>query len=227
MLLGRTVDALRGTASEITAEGGQVDFMKADVRKAEDMVAVAETVVARHGAPHVVVANSGIAGPVAPLWEADPGEWIDTIGTNLIGTFHCLRAFLAPMVEHRAGSVVVIGSATGKQPMLGRTPYAASKLGLVGLVRSLALDLAPFGLRANLVSPGGTRGERLTRVIDARAASEGVTPEALEAELVAMVPLRRFSTPEEIADCTVFLASDQAAGITGEDLNVSGGMVMY
>jgi NAD(P)-dependent dehydrogenase (short-subunit alcohol dehydrogenase family) len=131
------------------------------------------------------------------------------------------------MVERGSGSVVVIGSSTGKRALWGRTPYAASKLGLVGLVRTLAVELGPRGVRVNLISPGGVEGPRIDAVIHEQARAGGISYEAVYNDYVKTVPLRRLVTADEIAAAAVFLASDASSSITGEDLNVSGGFVMH
>jgi NAD(P)-dependent dehydrogenase (short-subunit alcohol dehydrogenase family) len=194
-----------------------------DLREAADV----ERLAAEVGTADVIVANSGIAGPTTALWEIEPAEWEETIAVNLTGTFLLCRALLPAMIERGSGSVVVIGSTTGKRPMWGRTPYAATKLGLVGLVRTLAEELGPHGLRANLISPGGVEGPRIDAVLHEQARAAGTTHEAVYTEAMKVVPLRRLVTADEIASAAVFLASDASAGITGEDLNVSGGMAMY
>jgi NAD(P)-dependent dehydrogenase (short-subunit alcohol dehydrogenase family) len=124
------------------------------------------------------------------------------------------------MVARRRGSVVVIGSMTGKRPLPGRTPYAAAKTGLIGLVRTLAWDAGAYGVRVNLLSPGPVAGERLDGVLRAQG------PGAAEGFLAAS-PLGRLTTPEDVVGAVRFLCSDAAAGITGEDLNVSAGTVAH
>src|ERR671916_1598386 len=118
------------------------------------------------------------------------------------------------MLARRSGSVVVIGSVTGKRPLRGRTPYAASKTALIGLVRTLAWEAGPYGVRVNLVSPGPVEGERLDGVLAAQG------PGAREA-FTAASPLARFATPDDVVAAVRFLCSD--VSITGEDLNVSAG----
>jgi NAD(P)-dependent dehydrogenase (short-subunit alcohol dehydrogenase family) len=130
------------------------------------------------------------------------------------------------MVERRFGSVVVIGSINGKRPFHGRTPYAASKTGLAGLMRTLAHELGPHGLRANLIPPGPVGGERVQAVIREQARIAGTSFEMKEAELTSGSALKRLIAPDDVASGAVFLASDEAASITGEDLNVSAGLVM-
>jgi NAD(P)-dependent dehydrogenase (short-subunit alcohol dehydrogenase family) len=175
----------------------------------------------------VLVNNSGIAGPMSVLWEIEPEEWDETIQVNLTGTFLCCRAFLPGMTSRGSGSIVVIGSVTGKRPLHGRTPYAASKLALVGLVRTLAWEVGEYGIRVNLISPGAVAGERIERVIEGQAKTKGVTIEDAREELAAGSPLKRFVDPEHVAEAVVFLASDAGSSVTGEDLNVSAGLAMY
>jgi NAD(P)-dependent dehydrogenase (short-subunit alcohol dehydrogenase family) len=131
------------------------------------------------------------------------------------------------MIERGRGSIVVIGSTTGKRPLYGRTPYAASKLGLVGLVRTLAVELGPLGVRVNLISPGAVAGPRIEGVIRAQARAAGMSYEAVHEEATKTTPLRRLIPPEDIAAAAIFLASDASASTTGEDLNVSGGLAMH
>jgi NAD(P)-dependent dehydrogenase (short-subunit alcohol dehydrogenase family) len=223
VLAARSRERLEETAAQIEAIDGSALVVPVDLREAADV----ERLAAEVGTADVIVANSGIAGPTTALWEIEPAEWEETIAVNLTGTFLLCRALLPAMIERGSGSVVVIGSTTGKRPMWGRTPYAATKLGLVGLVRTLAEELGPHGLRANLISPGGVEGPRIDAVLHEQARAAGTTYEAVYTEAMKVVPLRRLVTADEIASAAVFLASDASAGITGEDLNVSGGMAMY
>jgi len=226
VIAGRSTDRLEEGRRAIAAAGGEVDALAADVRDPDSVAALAEAVARRHGTVDALVANSGVAGTTAPLWETPVDAWADTIQTNLTGPFLCCRAFLPAMVARGAGAVVVIGSATGKRPMAGRTPYAASKAGLIGLVRTLALEAAPHGVRVNLVSPGPTAGRRLRDVIASQAVGRGLSVAAAEREFLRSMPMERLVGAGEVADCVHFLVSDAAGAITGEDLNVSGGWCM-
>ncbi len=116
-----------------------------------------------------LVANSGVSGPTAPAWEVELEEWEATLRVNVTGGFLLARALLPDMLERGSGSVVFIGSTTAARPLPGRAPYSASKSALIGLVRSLALDAGPFGVRVNLVTPGPTAGDRLDAVLDGQA----------------------------------------------------------
>ena len=174
-----------------------------------------------------IVCNSGIAGPTAELWKVTPEEWEKTLRVNVTGTFLVCRALLPAMVRRGRGAVGVIGSTTGKRPLYGRTPCAASKSALIGLVRTLAVELGPAGVRVNLISPGVVEGPRIETVNREQARAAGTSYEAVYEEATKATPLRRLVAPEDVADATVFLASDASASITGEDLNVSGGLAMY
>jgi NAD(P)-dependent dehydrogenase (short-subunit alcohol dehydrogenase family) len=179
------------------------------------------------GALDVLVCNSGIPGPTAPLWEIDPEQWRETMRVNVEGVYLCCRAALPGMIERGSGSVIVIGSMTGKRPLQGRTPYTASKLALVGLVRTLAWEAGGHGIRVNLISPGAVRGPRIDSVIEAQARNLGVSVADARTRFTSSSPLARLVEPDEVAAAAVFLASPAAAGITGEDLNVSAGVAMY
>ncbi|TME06362.1 MAG: SDR family oxidoreductase [Chloroflexi bacterium] len=156
-----------------------------------------------------------------------PAEWEETFAVNVTGAYLCCRAFLPSMIERRSGSILFISSMTGKRPLFGRTPYAAGKLALVGLARTLAWETGPYGIRVNVISPGPIEGERVERVIRNQAQAEGISEDEARRRFTSSSPLGRLVPPGDIADAVVFLASDKAASITGEDLNVSAGTVMY
>lgn len=175
----------------------------------------------------ILVNNSGITGKSAPLWELGEGEWDETIDVNLKGPFLVSKAVIPSMLKQKSGSIIFIGSVTGKRPLTHRSVYAASKLGLVGMMRTLALELGSHGIRVNLISPGFVGGPRLDGIIKKVAETEKISPEEEHAKWLEMIPLQRFVTPENIAEGVLFLASDRSTGITGDDLNISGGLVMY
>jgi NAD(P)-dependent dehydrogenase (short-subunit alcohol dehydrogenase family) len=227
VLAGRSTDALASTAVEIESSGGVAIVVPADVGDPDQVTRLAAAVAEKLGSLHVLVCNSGIAGPTADLWNIDPVDWEHTFRVNVTGTYLVCRACLPAMLDRGEGSVIVIGSATGKRPMAGRTPYAASKMALVGLVRSLALEAGPHGIRVNLVSPGPTEGPRLDAVMERQAAARGTTVSEVLPDLVTASPLRRLTAPDDVADAVLFLAGNSAAAITGQDLNVSSGWVMY
>jgi NAD(P)-dependent dehydrogenase (short-subunit alcohol dehydrogenase family) len=223
VLAARSAEALEAVRGEIAASGGRSTVVPTDVSDRAQVERLAELA----GEVDVVVNNSGVAGPTAPLWEVSPEDWAATFAVNVTGAYLVCRALLPGMVARGAGSVVVVGSATGKSPLAGRTPYAASKAALIGLVRTLALDAGPHGVSVNLVSPGPVSGERLDRVIAAQAAAAGLPVEDARERMLGRSALQRFTEGDEVAEAVAFLAGERGRGITGEDLNVSGGWVMH
>src|SRR5689334_6257004 len=226
-IAARSKDQIEEVAAEIQSMGRGALAVTTDLREPVQVDRLAAAVRREFGDVDLLVNNSGVAGPTKLLWDVSVDEWEETLRVNLTGVFLCCRAFLPAMVERHDGCIVVIGSATGKRPLHGRTPYAASKLGLVGLVRTLAWEAGPYGVRVNLISPGAVDGDRLETVVEAQATARGIGTHEVRAELAAASPLHRFVEAEHIADAVVFLASGAGASITGEDVNVTAGMTMY
>ncbi len=227
VLAARTLPELEETAQAITAMEGEALVVPTDIRDAQSIAALAQQTLERFQRVDILVNNSGIAGPTAPLWEIALAEWEETFTVNVTGTFLCCRAFLPQMIQQAAGCIVIIGSMTGKRPLPGRTPYAASKMALVGLARTLAWETGQYGIRVNVISPGPVEGERIKTVLRKQAEMKGMREEEARREFLSGSPLGRLVPPQDIAATAVFLASDQARSITGEDLNVSVGITMY
>jgi NAD(P)-dependent dehydrogenase (short-subunit alcohol dehydrogenase family) len=226
-ICGRDVDALRCVESELAELGPGALSGLCDVSDAASVDAFGDAVIERLGAPSVVVACAGIAGPTRPLHQIDPAEWTECVAIDLTGVYLTFRRFIPAMQARGSGSLIAISSMTGKRPLAGRTPYAAAKLGVIGLVRTLALELGPDGIRVNSVCPGAVEGPRIERVLEGQARTLGVSVEEARRSLVESAAMRRLTRPEEVADACLFLVSDAGAGITGEDVNVSAGLVMY
>jgi NAD(P)-dependent dehydrogenase (short-subunit alcohol dehydrogenase family) len=198
-----------------------------DVTAPEQVEAMVRAALRADGRIDGLICNSGVAGPTAPLWEVTPEQWQDTLRVNVDGVFLCCRAALPSMLARGTGWITVIGSMTGKRPLQGRTPYTTSKLALVGLVRTLAWEAGPHGVRVNLLSPGAVAGPRIDAVIEAQARSLNISAAESRARFTSASPLARLTEPAEVAAAAVFLGSPAAAAITGEDLNVSAGVAMY
>lgn len=222
----REVSTLDETVGAVTGAGGSIEPLACDVRDEASVAALAAAAQAL-GPVHAVVANAGIAGPTVPMHEMTLAQWRETVETDLDGVFLTFRAFIPPMIQRRSGSLVAVSSMTGKRPLHGRTPYAAAKMGLIGMVRTLAVELGPHGVRANTVCPGAVAGPRIDDVIARQAATLGIGLDEARAVFTAASPLSRLVDAGEVAAACAFLASDAASSITGEDLNVSAGAVMY
>jgi NAD(P)-dependent dehydrogenase (short-subunit alcohol dehydrogenase family) len=227
VLAARTLANLEEVKAEIEAQGGKALAIETDLRVPGSIEELAQQTLQSLGHVDILVNNSGIAGPMAELWKIDPADWDETFDVNVKGVFLTCRAFLPSMLERRTGTVLVIGSPSGKRPLHGRTAYTTGKLGLVGLVRTLAWEVGPYGLRVNLISPSGPDGPRMDAVIRGQAETRGLTYEQARQEFLDLSALGRFTPVEDIGNAAVFLASEESGSTTGEDLNVSGGLVMY
>ena len=131
------------------------------------------------------------------------------------------------MIERRSGSIINIGSMAGKRQHLNRSPYAASKMALIGLTRTLAWEAGPYDIRVNVISPGAVEGERVEWVFQKQAEAQGISVEEARRQFTSASPLNKIASPIDIANAAIFLASDMSASVTGEDMNVSAGVVMY
>ena len=227
VLAARSVEALQEVADQIESTGGEALVVGTDVTDPDAVAALADHILLHWDRVDVLVNNSGIGGPSAPLWEVPPADWEETFAVNVTGVFLCCQAVLPSMIERRSGSIINVGSITGKRPLLNRTPYAASKTALIGLTRTLALEAGPHQVRVNLVSPGFVAGERIDWAFEQQAASQDRDVDDVRVDAEEMAPLRRLVSATEVAQTVAFLASDESAGITGADLNVTAGLVMY
>ena len=227
VLASRSRGTLEETQAMVEDLGCKALVVPTDIRNEDSVNNLAEQALGFFGRVDILVNNSGITGPTTPLWNISLADWQETFAINVNGTYLCCRAFLPTMIKQRSGSIIMISSMTGKRPLFGRTPYAGSKLALVGIARTLAWEVGPYGIRVNTISPGAVEGERIKRVVREMAASQGISEDEALRQFTSNAPLGRIVPPEDIAAAAVFLASDKAASITGEDLNVSAGIVMY
>ncbi len=207
--------------------GAKALGMSGDVGRPEDVERLVATTVERFGRIDILINNVGIAGPTASIEETSLEAWEETIRVNLTGTFLCTKAVVPRMKRQNSGAIINIGSVTGKRPLSFRTPYAASKAALIGMTRTLAEELGPAGIRVNLVSPGAIEGERLDEILKAQAQARGVDAATIRKQFSSLSPLNRLVSAADVVDMCLFLASDRAKAITGQDLNVAAGVVMY
>ncbi|HJS31171.1 MAG TPA: SDR family oxidoreductase [Alphaproteobacteria bacterium] len=176
------------------------------------------------GGLDVLVNNAGIAGPTAAVEDVTPGDWERTIAVNLNGMFYCTRVAVPLLKAAGGGSIVNLSSVAGRLGFPLRTPYAASKWAVIGFTESLAIELGPFNIRVNAIQPGVVAGERINRVIDAKAKALGLTFDAYKAQLLSKVSLRRTVSADDIAGMALFLCTPSGQNITGQALSVCGGM---
>jgi meso-butanediol dehydrogenase/(S,S)-butanediol dehydrogenase/diacetyl reductase len=217
------MDAL---AAEISAEtGAPVSTQVCDVRDWDQVKALADHAVATHGSLDIWVNNAGIGYIMKPLLEVTPADWNAVIGVNLTGAFYGLRAAAEIMVaQGRGGRILNIASQASKSGFPHAQAYTASKHGLVGLVRSAAIELGPHGITVNNVCPnhvttglGSWQNEYFSKVVGADSVEDYL------AKMRARIPMRRAGLVEDTANAVAFLCSDEAGYITAESMNVSGG----
>ena len=202
------------TVATILSSGGRAELASLDVTEPDAVRSLVSDVVKRLGRLDVLVANAGIARDQL-LLRLKRKDWDDVLTTNLTAVFTCVQAVLRPMIRQRFGRIITISSVVGQMGNAGQVNYAATKAGLVGFSKALAREVATRGVTVNVVAPG---------MIDTEMTS-GLAKPAREA-MLAKIPLGRLGTPDDIGAAIGFLASDEAAYITGHVLAVNGGMYM-
>jgi len=227
VLSGRHAATLEAVSAAIKADGGSAEYVVGDVTDLAHLEQLMATAAGSRGMLEILVNNAGIAGPTARLVDVTPEEWDKTVAVNLTGVFLACKAALPYLERAGHGKIVNIGSVTGKQPLLNRSPYAAAKLAVVGLTRTLALEVAPQGVSVNVISPWLVEGDRLEDVVTSMSAERGLTPEQLRAEMTEGTAFKRTVNEADVVELALFLSSSAADNLTGQDINVSAGAVMY
>jgi len=195
---------------------------RTDVSDETQVLAMFEALGARWGALDVLVNNAGVSGPTSRLEDTTLDAWRNTLDVNLTGTFLCARSAVPLLRAAGGGAIVNISSVAGRLGFSLRSPYSASKFGLAGLTQTWAMELGPSNIRVNSVLPGVVSGDRVERIIAARAEAGGVSNDAMREQLVEKVSLRRMTRPEDVANQVVFLCSEQGAMISGQSISVCG-----
>jgi NAD(P)-dependent dehydrogenase (short-subunit alcohol dehydrogenase family) len=227
VVIGRSTEPLAETAEAVRRSGHRAEWMEADVSSPADVSRAFERAVAAFGTVNILINNAGIAGPTAEIADVSLDAWNEVLAVNLTGPFLCSKAAVPIMRKAGGGKIVNIGSVTGKRPLADRTPYAASKMGLVGFTRTLAQEVGRYGINVNLVSPFLVDGPRLDGVIGRMAARRGVSADVVRTEMTTLSPFGRGVTEDDVAGVVLFLSSSAADNMTGQDINVSAGGVMY
>jgi 3-oxoacyl-[acyl-carrier protein] reductase len=203
------------TVQRIVEAGGEAFCLCADIARPDEAEMMVQETHERYGRLDILVNNAGIWRS-SPIDEISDGEWAEMIGTNLTGTFHMIRAAVPLFKAAGSGRIINISSTAGQRGEALHSHYAATKGALISLTKSLATELAPYGVLTNCVAPGW---------VETEMTQEALASDAREA-ILAQIPLGRVAQPEEIAAAVVFLASELATFINGEVLNVNGGAVL-
>ena len=193
-----------------------------DVSQRGEVARWFDAALAHLGGLDCLVNNAGIAGPTGKVDAIDPEAWDRCIAVDLTGQFNCVRLAVPALRTSGNASIVNVSSLAGRMGFALRTPYAAAKWGVIGLMRSLAIELGPDNIRVNALLPGVVAGERQQRVLSAKAQARGLSFEAVEQAAFAGTSIKQYVTAEQLADYVVFLASARAATVSGQALSVCG-----
>jgi NAD(P)-dependent dehydrogenase (short-subunit alcohol dehydrogenase family) len=224
VLVARTKEPMEEMAEEARQMGRRAVVYAGDASLEEVAEGAVKLAIETFGKIDILVNNTGIEGPNAMVSDVTLEEWNESIGVNLTSAFLFCKKVTPYMQKQKSGSIIHISSLAGTKGIKCRTPYCASKWGMLGLSRAVAEEVGPDNVRSNVICPGAVHGERMDRVFRKRAIDEGITyEEIVNKTTLNNTPLRRQVEPDEIAQTAVFLASDAASGITGEEILVTGG----
>jgi NAD(P)-dependent dehydrogenase (short-subunit alcohol dehydrogenase family) len=226
VVAARTEKPLKETVDALNQLGATSTFARTDVSKEADCAGMAELTLKAFGRIDILVNNAGIAGPTKRIPDMSLAEWQETIDINLTGAWLAARAVLPTMDKQRSGHILNISSGAGRRGYPMRSPYAASKWAMLGLTQTIAGEWGAHGIRCNCICPGPIAGDRIERVMHARAQAMKVPYEQIRAQFLSQSALNRMATEEECARVALFLVSDAAAGLTGQTVNVDAGSIM-
>lgn len=218
LICGRDETAMSKTLAKAPLLNGFI----ADVGDPQSVRAMYSHLRERFGRIDVLVNNAGVSGPTAPVDEITDEEWRDVIAINLNGAFFCAREAAAMMKTQRSGCIINVSTTSVRLGLPERTPYVSTKAGLHGLTKALARELGPYNIRCNTLSPGMVDNARGKRVREARAEAEGESPEALLARRLNFISMRSMVAQEDIAALALYLASNSARFVTGQEISVCG-----
>jgi len=207
-------EVAEATVAEIKALGRKAVFVPADVTDPEACVKAVQTVIDQFGKLDILVNNAGITRDDL-IMRMPIEDWKLVLEVNLFGAFYMIKAAIRPMLKARTGRIINMSSVSGQAGQMGQSNYSSSKAGLIGLTKATAREVASRGITCNAIAPGMITTDLTVGL-----------PDALKEQMVAATPLGHFGTVEDVANAVTFLASDEAAYITGQVLAVDGGLVM-
>lgn len=217
-------ERMQQLSEKLRASGCRCQAVEVDVTKEESVRNLVQQVKAKCGRIDIFVNCAGAPPNVVPLIHLTAAEWSRVLNVNLMGVFFCCREVGSLMVQQEFGKIINIASLNAVSPAALSVSYNVAKAGVVSLTQTLATELAPFGINVNAVSPGPVSTEFHDTVMPQRAATLGITREAMVERVRASIPLGRWGKPEDIAKAVLFLASDQSEWMTGQNLVVAGGL---
>lgn len=210
----RSKESVSKIESALKEKGYTVNAMAADVSLKTDVEALVGETIAQFSQIDILVNNAGITRDML-LMRLKDEDWDAVLQTNLTGTMYCSREVLRPMIRQKSGRIINISSVVGLMGNVGQASYAAAKAGIIGLTKTIAKEVGTRGITVNAIAPGFITTDMTAKI-----------PEDLQNKILELIPLQNFGIPEDIADAVCFLASDAARYITGQTIQVDGGMVM-
>ncbi|MGH9748590.1 MAG: SDR family NAD(P)-dependent oxidoreductase [Candidatus Polarisedimenticolia bacterium] len=230
----RNVKGLQAFALELNSGDHRIVPFRCDVTDRDEVEVLLGNVVEVWDRVDILVNNAGMSGMTPIVHDGAPGadeeserRWSAILATNLTGLYYCTREAVRHMPDGGAGRILNVSSVLGKFGVPGYAAYCASKHGVIGFTRALALELAPRRITVNALCPGWVDTEMSRQGIEEGAKRQGTTPEEFRRQAEARVPLQRFIAPGEVARLALFLASDAGGGITGQAINLDGGAAMW
>ena len=215
--------ALKDTSSDFQARGLRYKSYGADLSEDVQIDSLVRSISRDLGPVDILINNAGITGPTLAAHEVPVADWDATLNINLRTPFLLTRAVIPSMIERKTGKIINISSIAGKMAYPLRSPYAASKWGLVGLTLTLAQELGAYNVQVNAICPGPTHTEMIDSAIRARAQAVGVDVKVMFEEYVRATALKRMVLPQEVADLVLFLCSPESNAITGQAIDISAG----
>jgi NAD(P)-dependent dehydrogenase (short-subunit alcohol dehydrogenase family) len=214
----------RAAEQKLRQAGGVCEYVRVDVAREDSVRAMVEGVEKRHGRIDILVSSSGVPAKVTPTIQLSSEEWTRVLTINLFGVFLCCREVGSVMVRQVGGRIINMASLNAVSPPALTAAYNVSKAGVVSLTQTLAVELAPFGINVNAISPGPIETEFNEIIMPQRAATLGITRDQMVEKIRASIPLGRWGATADVANAVLFLASRQSDWITGQNLIVSGGL---
>ncbi|MBI0434437.1 SDR family oxidoreductase [Roseomonas sp. KE0001] len=199
-----------------------IGHRRADVADRREVAALFEAALAQLGGLDVLVNNAGIAGPTGRLEEINPEDWDRCLEVCLTSQFNCARLAIPHLRRSGNASIVNLSSAAGRHGFALRAPYAAAKWGVIGLTKSLAIELGDDGIRVNAILPGLVAGDRQRRVLEAKAQQKGISFAEMERLAFSFTSIKDYVTPRQLADQILFLASPRGRTISGQAISIDG-----
>ncbi len=213
-----------GALDALAQELPGLSTLVCDMSKRADIEGMVRSGLAALGGLDVLVNNVGISGPTVPVVDLDPDQWDDVIRVNLTGTFDVTRLCIPSLKESASGVIINMSSVAGRFGYANRSAYSASKWGVIGFTKTLAIELGAYNIRANAILPGAVDGPRLQSVFEGRAKLSGQTVEAETKAALVGQSIQKLVDPRDIGALAVFLASDAAKSISGQSLPIDGDM---